>query len=104
LILSHRQPLPTTPTAFLSQVFTRQGMEARAAAWLSGGGTPTEQGAYRQLIARHARIWFVCRDQGPSCPGPQGATFRVRPVQRALFQWQGELIVTAARIGPARSP
>jgi len=104
LILSHRQPLPTTPTAFLSQVFTRQGMEARAAAWLSGGGTPTEQGAYRQLIARHARIWFVCRDQGPSCPGPQGAPFRVRPVQRALFQWQGELIVTAARIGPARSP
>jgi len=104
LILSPLQSLPTTPAAFLGQVFTRQGVEARAAAWLSGRGGPAEQGVYRQLVARRARIWFVCRDQGPSCPGPQGATFRAQPVQRALFQWQGELIVTSARIGSTQSP
>jgi len=104
LILSPLQPLPTTPAAFLAHVFTRQGVEARAAAWLSGGGGPAEQVVYRQLVAQRARIWFVCRDQGPACPGPQGTTFRVQPVQRALFQWQGELILTSARIGSSRSP
>jgi len=104
LILSPLRPLPTTPAAFLAHVFTRQGVEARAAAWLSGGGGPAEQGVYRQLVAQRARIWFVCRDQGPACPGPQGTTFRVQPVQRALFQWQGELILTSARIGSSRSP
>ncbi len=99
LILSPLQPLPTTPAAFLDHVFTRQGVEARAAAWLSGGGGPAEQGMYRQLVAQRARVWFVCRDQGLACPGPQGTTFRVQPVQRTVFQWQGELILTSARIG-----
>jgi len=79
-------------------------VEARAAAWLSGGGGPAEQVVYRQLVAQRARIWFVCRDQGPACPGPQGTAFRVQPVQRALFQWQHELILTSARIGSSRSP
>jgi len=104
LILSSRQPLPITPATFLDQVFTRQGVEARAAAWLSGGGTPVEQNAYRHLVAQRARVWFVCRDQGPSCPGPQGAAFRAQPGQSASFQWQGELILTSARLAPSSTP
>lgn len=103
LNLSSRQPLPITPEAFLNEVFG-QGVEAQAAAWLSGGGTPAERDAYRRLVARRARVWFVCRDQGPSCPGPQGGAFGAQAAASVVFQWRDELILTSARLESARSP
>lgn len=102
LILTPRQPLPTTRSAFLDAVFARPGVEGRAMAWLSGRGTDDDKRVDQSLIARHARIWSICRYQGPGCPDWRAfSAFTLRPTQGTLFDWQGGIVVTSATIeGP----
>lgn len=99
LILTPDQPLPSTQSAFLDAVFARPSVEVRATDWLSGRATTAAKRVDRDLVARHATIWFVCRDQASQCPTWRTvSTFALRPDPTLYFTWQGRMNVTSATI------